>query len=235
MGQRVLAALEKIKGIDTRFLGRKAGLSSMYCIIFVRPDGERAIVGVHTDSVIASPPTQTMIGSAKVLTLDLYGGDERVEAARMARNQGIPVIVGDVRRFDHAVLPYTTTAIASQAELRQEYPGLSPSDCARRILDAGAEAALRTGGAGGILVFDTKEGIARFDPPQVEPVDTTGAGDAFRAGVVYGVLAGYATTRAAMVGAAAGSLAIGRIGAVTDPASLDEVLSLANSLRVFEG
>lgn len=230
MGQRVVAALAKIDGIDTRFLGRKAGLKSMYCIILVRPDGDRAIVGVHTDTIVATPPTETMVASARMLTLDLYGGAERVEAARLARAQGIPVIVGDVRRFDHPVLPYTTTAIASQAELRQEYPGLSAGDCARRMLDAGTSSVIMTDGAGAVVVYDTIDGMVSFDPPQTEPVDTTGAGDAFRAGVVYGRLEGYSTAKAAMVGAAAGSLAIERLGAATDPAALSEVLKLSNSL-----
>lgn len=230
MGNRAIAELNRISGIDVELIERRPGLKSMYCVIFVRPDGERAIVAVHTEGIFASPPTKEMVASAKVLTLDLYGGDERVVAARLAHEQGMPVIVGDVRTFDHAVLPFTTTAIASQAELRQTYPGLSAEECAQRFLAAGAKAAILTDGPGEVLVIDTDGAMSRFRPPQVTPVDTTGAGDAFRAGVVFGQLKGYSTARSAMVGAAAGSLAIERIGAATDPASPEEVLSLAEQL-----
>ena len=232
MGNRAIAELEKIDGIDAGFIERKPGLKSMYCVIFVRPDGERAIVAVHTEGIIASPPTHEMITSARVLTLDLYGGDERVEAARLAHQHGIPVIVGDVRSFDHAVLPHTTIAIASQAELRQSYPGLGAVECGRRLVEAGAQAAVLTDGPGEIMVLDMDGPVARFRPPQVTPVDTTGAGDAFRAGVVFGWLKGFSTVRSAMVGAAAGSLAIERIGAATEPPSPEEVLRLADGLSL---
>jgi ribokinase len=84
-----------------------------------------------------------------------------------------------------------------------------------------------------VHVFDRDEGEARFNPPQVVSVDTTGAGDAFRAGVVYGVLAGHSKAKAAMTGAAAGSLATRSVGATTDPASMDEVSSLAGSLEIL--
>lgn len=233
MGRRLLSSVGKIHGIDTRYLGRQAGLKSMYCIILVTPDGERAIVGVHTDSVIPTPPTRDMIASARLLTLDLYGGSERVEAASLARDAGIPVVVGDLRWFDHAVLPYTSTAIASLAELQQEYPDQTPEDCARLIQSAGAKSVIITSGAGAVLTVDENGERARFNSPRVKVVDTTGAGDAFRAGVVYGILAGYSTLRAAMVGAAAGALVVGRLGAATDPAALDEVVSLAGSLQAL--
>jgi hypothetical protein len=47
------------------------------------------------------------------------------------------------------------------------------------------------------------------------------------------MLAGHSTVKAAMFGAAAGSLAIGRVGAATDPASIDEVSRLAGSLEIL--
>jgi sugar/nucleoside kinase (ribokinase family) len=232
-GQRILAALTKIPSLATRFVVQQSGIQSMYCIILVRSDGERAIVGVHTDSIVATPPSSEMMSSARLLTLDLYGGDERVQAARLAKEAGIPVVVGDVRRLDHDVLPHTTIAIASAAELRREYPGLSADDCARRLVEAGAGGVVITGGAGMVLVLGDNNPALRFNPPQVIPVDTTGAGDAFRAGIIYGMLAGFSLAKSAMIGAAAGSLAVRRLGAATDPASIEQVLQVAEGL-VFQ-
>lgn len=235
MGRRLLAAVGRIDGIDTRYLGRIPGLRSMYCIILVRPDGERAIIGVHTDTITPTPPTPEMIAGARLLTLDLYGGDERVRAARMAVEAGRPVVVGDIRRFDHPVLPFTTVAIASLAELRQEYGEIAPVDCASRLLESGAKTAVITSGAGMVFVSDREEGAAGFLPPRVEPVDTTGAGDAFKAGMIYGVLAGYPMLRAAMVGAAAGAHTVGQLGAATSPAALPDLLAAAGALRPEPG
>jgi sugar/nucleoside kinase (ribokinase family) len=232
MGKQLFRSIHNIQGISTRYLRKKRGHQSMYCIILVRPDGERAIIGVHTDTIETTPPTEDMIAGARILTLDLYGGAERVEAARLASRANVPVIVGDVRQLDHEVLPYTLIAIASAAELRNEYPDLSPDECARRIADSGAKEIIITGGANQVLVFEENGVLTRFDPPPTVAVDTTGAGDAFRAGVVFGKAAGLSTPGAAKIGAAAGSLAVGKFGAATDPAPVGEVLRLADRIEV---
>jgi sugar/nucleoside kinase (ribokinase family) len=232
MGNKLFEILAHYPNISTRYLRRQADLRSMYCCILVTPDGERSIIGINADGNPQTPPTAEMIGDARLLTLDLYGGMERVEAARLAYQAGLPVVVGDLRHIDHPVLSYTTIAIASAAEIRRQYPGLSPQDFARAVQSAGAKQVILTDGPREVLTFDRGSYISAITPPQVPVVDTTGAGDAFRAGIVYGVLQGWTLIECAALGTAAGSINVGRPGAATQPPALDEVQALARSLHI---
>ncbi|HPV07985.1 MAG TPA: carbohydrate kinase family protein [Aggregatilineales bacterium] len=230
VGTRLLELLGECENLSTRYLEQRPGLSSMYCRILVNPAGERAIIGVKADETPQTEPTREMIEDARLLALDLYGGAERVRAARLAADAGRPVVIGDLRRADHPVLPYTTVAIASAAEIRAEYPGWSMDAFAGAVRAAGAPHVIVTDGSGDVLVFADDALPVAITPPQVEVVDATGAGDAFRAGVVLGLLEGAPLTEAAALGAAAGSINVTRAGGASRVPELAEVRSLAASL-----
>jgi sugar/nucleoside kinase (ribokinase family) len=229
-GETLIAILTKHPRISTQYLGRKRDLHSMYCCILVTPDGERAIIGVHADENVPTPPTAGMVEDARLLTLDLYGGKERVEAARLARLAGRPVVAGDVRDPDHPVLPYTTVAIASGPELKAGTT-LLPEEFARAAQAVGTGQVIVTQGKREVLVFDADGAIWEVQPPHIEVVDTTGAGDAFRAGVIFGLLSGRPLVECAALGASAGSINVGRVGAASNPPSLEEAESLAAKLE----
>src|SRR5690554_6380832 len=124
VGTRLLERLSEYENLSTRYLEQRPGLSSMYCRILVNPAGERAIIGVRAADTPQTEPTRDMIEDVRLLTLDLYGGAERVRAVWLTSDAGRPVVVGDIRRADHPVVPYTTVAIASAAEISVEYPVL---------------------------------------------------------------------------------------------------------------
>lgn len=231
VGERLFERLAEHPNVSTRFIGRQAGLRSMYCRILVNPEGERTIIGVSVDENPQTPPTPEMVGSARLLTLDLYGGEERVVAARLARELGRPVVVGDLRDADHPVLPYTTVAIASAAEIAEAYPAESVAWFVERVHSHGVEAVIVTDGPRDVRVSGAGgRERAEIVPPQVDVVDTTGAGDSFRAGVVYGVAQGEPLVEAAALGAAAGSLAVQQQGAASTVPSIDRVKALAAGL-----
>lgn len=230
VGQRLLDRLAAIPFIHTDYLERQPGLASMFCRVLVNPHGERAIIGIRVDEIPQTLPTAEMIGCARLLTLDLYGGDERIVAARMAAEAGKPVVVGDLRRFDHPVVPFTSVAIASAEEIRREYHDLAPADFAARAWQAGAANVVITGGAEDVLVFTREGTVTAITPPEVAVVDSTGAGDAFRAGIVFGLLAGWSLVEAAAMGTAAGSLNVTRAGAASSPSAAQDTIALARQL-----
>jgi len=65
----------------------------------------------------------------------------------------------------------------------------------------------------------------------VQPVDGTGAGDAFAAGVLYGKLTGWSFEDSVRLGAAAGALATTAVGAFEGVGTLDETLRFAKMTR----
>lgn len=235
VGNRLLEILAGHPNIGTQYLGRNPRGRSMYCRILVNPAGERAIIGINVDEIAQTPPTVEMMADTRLLTLDLYGGDERVEATRMAADAGIPVIVGDLRRSDHPVLPYTSVAVASADEIRRDYPDLRLAEFAAQVQGHGPSSVIITDAAEPVHVFHGAESVVHIKPPSVKVVDSTGAGDAFRAGIVYGFLRGLPLVVCATLGAAAGSLNVGRMGAASHPPALDEVERLAQELERAAG
>ncbi len=230
IGDKVRRLLKRYPNIHTDALEWRRGVRSMYCLILVNPQGERAIVGINADSQSYTQPSKAMVRRTRVLTLDLYGGEERVDVARLASEAGRPVVVGDLRRADHPVLPFTTVAIASAAELRREYPGLPLADFAHSVLEKGPAGVIITDGPDPVLTIEAGGRISSTTPPEVQVIDTTGAGDAFRAGVVYGLVRGLPLVECVQYGIAAGSFAVGQEGAASTPATLRQLRSMARTL-----
>lgn len=229
-GRLFYQLLEKHPGINSEFVGKRNGSPSMYCSILVTPDGERAIIGVNVDGGEPSPPTNEMIEDAHVLTLDLYGGQERIQAAHFAADAGRPVIVGDLRNPQHAILRYCSVAIASAAEIRSSHAGITLAEFADTVQDSGGCNVVITGGGQGVYVFPDSGIGLQLQPPKVNVVDSTGAGDAFRAGITYGIRKGLALIECAALGTAAGALNVQQIGGSSDPPSLVEVQDIAEQV-----
>ena len=71
-------------------------------------------------------------------------------------------------------------------------------------------------------------------PPLVDVVDTTGAGDSFNAGYLYGHLAGWSPSRSLALAVAVGSLSTRAVGGTTAQPDLEEAVAVAAMVRVEE-
>jgi ribokinase len=85
---------------------------------------------------------------------------------------------------------------------------------------------LTLGAEGAVLLEDGRE-IARAEPPTVEAVDGTAAGDAFTACLVVSLLEGRSREESLRRACAAGALAASRFGAQTSLPTAEEVDALA--------
>ena len=72
--------------------------------------------------------------------------------------------------------------------------------------------------------------MARAAPPPVQVVDTTGAGDSFNAGFVYGYLAGWSLERSLRLACACGALATRQPGGTNGQPTLVEALEVINDV-----
>jgi ribokinase len=178
------------RGIDTSRVLATPGVSSGVAPIFVESSGQNRIWVVKGANDRLSPAdvdaAATVLERADFLVLQLEVPLETVYyALRFARQRGIRSILNpapgqalDLAQVAHAdyVIPNET-----EAEALAGMPVNSPDDaraCARKLLDAGVRRVIVTLGANGALCAGP-EGMTHVPAFAVQPVDTTGAGDAF--------------------------------------------------------
>ena len=104
---------------------------------------------------------------------------------------------------------------------------------AARALTAGGARLVAKLGARGALCAQGRE-RCRVSLPPVTPVDTTGAGDCFNAGLIAGLLGGLPLPRAAALGCAAGALSTRAPGGTASCPDLAAAAALAGQAVIRE-
>ena len=183
-------------GIDTNRVLITAGVSSGVAPIFVDSAGQNRIIVVKGANDLLSPAdvdaASDVLRRADMIVLQLEVPVETVYyALEFARASGIRTILNpapgqplDLHRAGAAdyVIPNETEAEALTGIAVRDLD--SARACARHLLGNGIRRAIITLGAAGALLA-SEEGIAHIAPFAVDPLDTTGAGDAFIGSLAY--------------------------------------------------
>jgi ribokinase len=172
-----------------------------------------------------------MLEGVKYLALDLYGGPERLATAKLAFEAGVSTAIGDVIWPEHPALPFTSIATNSAPYIRQQFPGVDVRQHSRRLRSISKGIVITTDGPGTVHALDAQGNGWTIEPPVTRAIDATGAGDAFRAGLLYGLLRGFDLPHSLCWGVAAGSLKVRNLGAATTLPAFGEIEALANSLE----
>ncbi len=231
LGQMLRGWLAQYPALDLSLLDT-ADHPTPFCRILVLPSGERAILVFGYPQTRKTQLTPRLLAGVRFLALDLYGGPERLAAAHDARAAGARTVVGDIIWLDHLALPLTSIATNSAAYIRHTFPGRDPVAHSHALQQVSGGVVITTDGADAVHVLDTSGESFWVRPPHVPVVDATGAGDAFKAGLLYGLQQDWDLPRAVMWGVAAGALKVGRLGAGSTPAPMSEVEALARTLSV---
>ncbi len=155
--------------------------------VLVEVDGTRTVVspGARASDVRPTREALALLGSAAVVLLD--GHHPGLAAAALAGSALVVLDAGSPKPHVEAWLP-RVDVLAASADYADGL-GLSPAEVIDRGLRAGCRAVVVTQGAGDVLWAD-QHGHGRLAPPQVEAVDTNGAGDAFHGALVAGLARG---------------------------------------------
>jgi sugar/nucleoside kinase (ribokinase family) len=209
-------------------------------IVLIGPTGDRNFIGCAdgTNSHLsASDIDISIFAQCRVVSLgSLYGSLSLTGAAvapvlAAAKSSGC-VTVADMMRADRGsladaalALSYIDYFIPNEAEGAALTGVAEPPAIAARLCDAGAKCVIVKLGPRGCFV---KAGKCEEYVPAVRAVavDTTGAGDAFVAGFVSGIIDGLETVECARRGCAAGSLAVRGVGATGWVKSKEELLAM---------
>lgn len=121
------------------------------------------------------------------------------------------------------VLAATDVFLPNEQELLQ-ITGASSVEEALKELSAVPTVVAKLGATGALARSGGT--TARCTPPQVVPVDATGAGDSFGAGFVFGLLRGYGLEQALSIGCFCGARSTARAGGVESQPDLSELETL---------
>jgi sugar/nucleoside kinase (ribokinase family) len=120
------------------------------------------------------------------------------------------------------LLDHTDVLFPNAAELVALTGRSDHDEAARLVLDRGCQVALKDGAAGGVL-WQAPDLVTRVPAPEVDPVDTTGAGDSFDAGFISGLVAGLSREECLVRAVTCGSLSTRAVGGTAGQPTLDEL------------
>ncbi|WP_248924129.1 carbohydrate kinase family protein [Paenibacillus hamazuiensis] len=109
------------------------------------------------------------------------------------------------------LLAHTDLFIPSEEEILHIYDSAQLSEAFAKLPETACTVAVKQGSRGAALRKPDKK-VLSAKPCRVTPVDTTGAGDCFNAGIIYGYLHGYADEQLLRFGNACGALSTQGVG-----------------------
>jgi sulfofructose kinase len=185
----ILQQLSRYPRIDTRYIIQHPNVDTPFTRLFVDPKGERSRVAYWYDKTPKDELLPAIMARARLLSVDAYGEDERDRAALVARSLGRPVISADAIRPQHPLARLSSVIVISSAFLQSSFTGVYEYDHALELQAQGAGVVIVTDGSKAVLVVradGSPFGVEPYDVPRV--IDTSGAGDLFKAGLIYGWL-----------------------------------------------
>ena len=137
----------------------------------------------------ANLEAETLEYAAKHITIPMYA--DTVSTAKAPRIKN--------------VLPYLTAIKPNLIEAQTLTGKIRPEDCAKALLDMGVKKVFLSLGAEGIIAADSRE-LIRIPCDRCKIVNTTGAGDAAMAAIVWADMRGLSLEETARIGVLAGTL-----------------------------
>ena len=132
-------------------------------------------------------PQETDIQNAAFVSLDPYFKNESLLAAELCVENQKPYVTLDCKYDDF--LARNAEAVIISHELRdQAYKDKNMRDIFKNYQTYCRGLVIFTFGSDELWYGRKEENINSFKPYIIKPVDTTGAGDSFRAGVIYGLM-----------------------------------------------
>jgi sugar/nucleoside kinase (ribokinase family) len=203
-------------GVDVSAAPVRAGLPSQLSIILVdRGTGERTVLWHRAEGLALVPEEvpRGRIEACRALLLDGIDPAAAHAAATVARAAGVPTVADlDVSCADpQALVPLVDVLIVSR-EFACGYTGtVAPAGALRTLARAGTSVVAITLGRGGVMAAAGGRELA-VPGHEVAAVDTTGAGDLFHAGFLWGMLAGRTLEDTLRLANAAAALQCTRLG-----------------------
>lgn len=218
------------RGIDVQHLFEHATATRGSVILVNRATGDRIVLSDRNEQLHFQPAeiSPDLISSARWVHVDDVDENAAIQAAVLARAAGVPVTsdIDKIKTHTETLIRTVTLPIFDD-QVPLALTGTSDPERALRKLRRLNDGLLcMTLGENGSLAL---EGDRVHHSPafKVDVKDTTGAGDVFRAGFIYGLLQGWSVPELLRFANAAAALSCTKLGAIASVPALNEVLALA--------
>ncbi len=218
------------EGLDLSASVQASDAPNRLCFVIVEEGSGRRTIIRHMDSRVWLRPedlSREAVCSGRALHLDGYEGDAAIQAARWAREDGIPVSL-DAERFTQRreeLFRLTDILIVAERFGREVTGREDVAEILEELTRLGPPCVGVTSGERGSALRYRGE-IIHGPAFPVDVVDTTGAGDVFHGAFLYGVLQGWEARHILLFANAVSALKCTRLGGRTGIPRVQEVLDL---------
>lgn len=219
-GGRMLLQAFVSAGVDTSCIRIEPGQRSAACFIAVDACGQRLIFslgGVAVFDQAADIHTDQLAGIKILYIADAHQGVAKAAISRLEPGARVVFSPGGLmassgQEYLRPILERSEILIVSRGEAEMLSGCSDPEQAGLILAGLGPQAVLLTVGADGVLLFERSHRVRVPAVPVEQVVDTTGAGDAFSAGLLAGLLEGRELEPAARLGCAVAARKIGHFG-----------------------
>ena len=202
--------------VDTTGLLVRRGCGSQFAFIAVEAGtGKRTIFWRRPTgaALAANELNHDLIRSARVLHTDGLFIEASLAAARIAKATGVQVVVdaGTLREGMLELAKQSDCFVASATFARALVGEDRPLEACRRLAELGPRVVGVTLGEKGYVALD-QSGVIERPAYRVQAMDTTGCGDVFHGGFIYGLIQGWDAARCLDFGAWAAARVSLRLG-----------------------
>lgn len=188
-------------------------------------ENARTVLGTYrklTAAAAWNDPSKEDIRASRIVCLDPFFSEASQQAARWCRETGTPYVTVDVSPTSEVARAAEVLVISEEFATRT-FDRSDPREVHSAYVERCGGLVVLTGGSKRLLYGRRGEQLRQYQPFSVEARDTTGAGDSFRAGIIYGMLRGYSDERLVSTASAVAALVCQRLPGVLNSPTEQEL------------
>lgn len=223
-GSRTKAFLDGFS-IDTSRIELREGYQGPLEAVFAA-ERTRTIFGRYgrlLESEDWNMPKSEDVRQARIVCLDPFFNQASLRVAEIASDAGVPIVTIDCL-YDDPLLRYASAVVLSDNYIHWKYADHRAEDLFQAYLDATDGLVVFTFGDSDIWYGRSGTAIEKMPPYSVSAIDTSAAGDSFRAGIVFGFLEEWEDAKTIQFAAAVAGLVCTRYPGALNAPSYDEVM-----------
>ncbi len=202
-------------------------------IVVEKESGKRTVILDRTECAAFSPEefNINLIKKAKFLLIDGRETETSLTAALLMKKSGGEVIldVGSPRKNIGEILPHVDHLVVSNRFSIDFTQEVDPGRAALKLAHMGFKSVVITSGSKGCIAATLEGHFFQQEAFNIDVVDTTGAGDVFHGGFIYGLAQGWGLPEILKFASATAALKCARLGGRRGIPELSEVEDFINA------